>query len=268
MYYREVAPTVGLTKYIRCFWVLKQPITTARPEPEIILPDGCPEIVFNLAAPFRRYRAGEFEVQPQTLVAGQIKQRIFVEPSRKIDLFGVRFQPNGIYPLIKQPLAELTDKIEDICLVLGKSGQILEQKILNADAMGKRISIFENFVRKAVGNQQENDLVNFALKEIVNAKGLLKIDQLVKALDINQKTLERCFNREVGVTPKFFSRIVRIQEIVRLLNGNEFSSWTDIAYSFKYVDQSHFINDFRAFTGSNPSNYLTEDNPISDSFIG
>ena len=52
MLYQEREPTRALAAVIKHFWELKG--DGASSEPEIILPDGCPELVFNLSDRFEQ----------------------------------------------------------------------------------------------------------------------------------------------------------------------------------------------------------------------
>ena len=49
----------------------------------------------------------------------------------------------------------------------------------------------------------------------------------------------------------------RFQEVVRLVAARERVEWASVSASCGYFDQAHFIRDFRAFSGLNPSAYLT-----------
>ena len=75
MHYREIPPSPKLSRYVESFWRLEsgsKPDMVAR---EKILPDGCVELIFNLADPFRRFHAnGEIEKQPRLLIAGQMRR--------------------------------------------------------------------------------------------------------------------------------------------------------------------------------------------------
>src|SRR4051794_7209227 len=57
--------------------------------PEPIVPDGCVEIVFNLAASFVDAETGE--AQPRALLAGQMTHPVVALPTGEVDLIGVRF---------------------------------------------------------------------------------------------------------------------------------------------------------------------------------
>lgn len=46
------------------------------------------------------------------------------------------------------------------------------------------------------------------------------------------------------------------QKAMELLKQGNYRSLTDIAYSLGYFDQSHFVRDFRAFSGVSPRLYL------------
>jgi AraC-like DNA-binding protein len=65
-----------------------------------------------------------------------------------------------------------------------------------------------------------------------------------------------CFRREVGLTPKTFYRIRRFQDVLAGIQSRKAVAWADVACACGYYDQAHFVNDFVAFSGMNPSQYL------------
>jgi AraC-like DNA-binding protein len=64
------------------------------------------------------------------------------------------------------------------------------------------------------------------------------------------------FQKEVGLTPKLFCRVRRFQRVLRCIQKGLAFDWTQIALECGYYDQAHFIHDFHAFSGINPSAYL------------
>ena len=51
-----------------------------------------------------------------------------------------------------------------------------------------------------------------------------------------------------------------------MLSGKE-ETLTQVAYENDYYDQSHFIRDFKEFTGTNPKDYFGNDQMILSSLI-
>jgi len=268
MLYREIKPSEKLANHIKCYWVLEQTDPNIRGEPELILPDGCPEIVFNLADPFRRHYSEKIEIQPISIFVGQMLQSVLIEPTEVVKLFGVRFYAEGVYPIVRESLSSLTDKIENLNAVFGELGNELESRIVSASTISERIVIFENAIWEIVDQDWEGGLVKNTSLIIREGKGRIRVEELARKFEVSIKTLERHFNREIGVSPKFFSRVVRLQEVLKVLNGRKEPIWADIAYSFGYVDQAHFIKDFKKFAGMSPKNYHKQQNSINDSFIG
>lgn len=137
MDYRERAPSPRLKEhilkeYIRCFWSLESEKTTVG-EPEPVMPEGCMEIIFNLADRFRRYHAsGEVKSQPASIVAGHMQTSILIGPSGNIRLFGIRFAPAGAFPFFRVNLADLANRIEPLDSVWGRSGPDLEEQLAGA----------------------------------------------------------------------------------------------------------------------------------------
>jgi AraC-like DNA-binding protein len=63
------------------------------------------------------------------------------------------------------------------------------------------------------------------------------------------------FESVVGLTPKRFARVRRFQRVLRQMRQGADVRWTDVALACGYYDQAHFIREFEAFAGLNPSRY-------------
>ena len=94
-----------------------------------------------------------------------------------------------------------------------------------------------------------------AIQLIIDTNGQQSIKELRAKLNIAERTFERRFLAQVGVTPKQFSKIIQFQNSLNDLTDNKFTKLTDIVYENGFADQSHFIRVFKAFTGTTPSNF-------------
>jgi AraC-like DNA-binding protein len=64
------------------------------------------------------------------------------------------------------------------------------------------------------------------------------------------------FREHVGLTPKLFCRIRRFQDALNRTAGGKRVVWAQLAADCGYFDQAHFVRDFQAFSGINPTAYL------------
>jgi len=268
MIYLESEPSPRFNKVIKCFWALKYNKSVEEAEPELVLPDGCPEIVFNLSDPFLRVHRNGVEIQAQAILAGQMKQSILIRPSGNVELFGVRLQPAGARPLLRFPLDHITDQIHEFSsIVEGPAGEI-EEQINEARSFGDRIGIFESYLLKRVVFERIDPIVSVASELILHLNGSLPVGRLLDRLDISERNFERRFKRAIGVSPKTFSRIVRFQSVIRAFQDGVVPDLLDAALTFGYYDQSHLNRDFREFSGESPAAYFERTHAISDVFTG
>ena len=77
---------------------------------------------------------------------------------------------------------------------------------------------------------------------------------------ISPKRFSTLFRADVGLTPKTYFRVRRMQAAVRTLGTA--TSGATVAADLGYFDQSHFVREFRGFTGVTPSQYLRREAPI------
>ncbi|MFK8052999.1 MAG: helix-turn-helix domain-containing protein [Woeseiaceae bacterium] len=85
-----------------------------------------------------------------------------------------------------------------------------------------------------------------------------QLSDLTETFGGSQKHLISQFKKFIGITPKQYQRVLRFNSIFAQMQSDQFLSWSDIAYQCGYADQSHFIREFKAFSGFIPEAFLQE----------
>jgi AraC-like DNA-binding protein len=114
-------------------------------------------------------------------------------------------------------------------------------------------------------NQGRSDIVDQSLHLLLQKS--LRVAQCAHAIGISERYLSRVFREHVGMPPKLFLRVHRFQAATRALYQGVEISWAELALSCGYYDQSHFANDFRAFSGIDPTSYSRQA-PMAESRFG
>ena len=77
---------------------------------------------------------------------------------------------------------------------------------------------------------------------IIRSGGRAPIDALAAQSGTSLRQLERQFRDDVGLTPKTFSRIVRLQSALRRVRQGR--ALTDVALACGFYDQAHMTREF------------------------
>lgn len=237
MLYRRIAPGEDAARFVDHYWILEgaQPGAVQR-----VVPDGAPELILNLGAPFESCENGAWRTQPRCFVAGQITAPLLLRPTGPAKILGVRFHPQGLADIMGSPVHELTDAI----LALDPGG-IDSVPRLEAWLLGR--------ARTAAGDP----LVNEAVLQISVSHGARDIASLARDLAISTRHLERRFLHRTGLPPKLYARMRRFQSVFPAIEHG--SDWASAAIACGYYDQAHLIRDFRQFAGEPPSLLLATD---------
>jgi AraC-like DNA-binding protein len=268
MIYQESQPTAGLSRIVKCYWALEYDKPHVS-EPELVLPDCCPEIVFNLSERFLRVHSDREERQPGALFAGQMSRSIMLRPSGNVKLFGIRLQPAGASCIVGFPANNITDAIVGFDDACGREGRELEERLNVATTFADRIAIFERWACRRLSRGADLDhLAAHASLLISEGRGAHAISAVANRIGVSERRLERHFKRSIGISPKTFSRIVRFQSVVRSVQNNATTDVLETALDLGYYDQSHLIRDFREFSGITPQAFFDRTHQISDIFTG
>lgn len=75
-------------------------------------------------------------------------------------------------------------------------------------------------------------------------------------LGLLPRTFRRRFVRQVGITPKRYARIRRLQRVVHAVAGCARPDWALVAAEHGYSDQAHLVDEFRDLVGCPPTQYI------------
>ena len=75
------------------------------------------------------------------------------------------------------------------------------------------------------------------------------------------RTLQRLFERYLGLGPKWVISRARVQEAADRIATGDDVDFAALAVELGYSDQSHLIRDFKAMVGFTPAAYAQRCNP-------
>ena len=84
----------------------------------------------------------------------------------------------------------------------------------------------------------------------------MRVDEVSDRIGLLPRTLRRRFAAQVGLSPKRFGRVQRLQRVVRGLDGRAQVDWADTAVRHGYCDQAQLTDEFRDLVGVTPAGYL------------
>jgi len=104
-------------------------------------------------------------------------------------------------------------------------------------------------------------LVDDAVDLAAARPDLTRVDALAAELGVTVRTLQRRFDRHLGVGPKWVLRRCRIQDALGVIESGGEVDWAALAVELGFADQSHFTNAFTALVGSPPGAYSSRPAP-------
>lgn len=169
--------------------------------------------------------------------------------------FGIKFRPGGFRGWFGQSVKALANASLPAARLLGadadRLGAILDGRDDEA-AAALAASLLRDHLPPA-------DKAGLLAARIVEAAAddltIRAAQQLADRFGLTLRALQRLFNDQVGVGPKWVINRYRIHEAVARVQAGDPVSWADLAQDLGYFDQAHFIADFRRLTGRTPSGY-------------
>jgi AraC-like DNA-binding protein len=192
---------------------------------------------------------------PPLSIYGQTLGPVQLVTGGRFRLIVLRLYPFVLKSLFGIAPATINDDCYDLSSFPGSAN--LLAGLLSANETKIRTALMSDFLLGLAGKGGAgiDKEIARAVEAIISSAGQSVIPEIRRQAGLSERTFERRFLRETGLTPKQFSKIIQFQESLSQLEGSEYEKLTDIVYSNGYADQSHFIRVFRSFTGVTPREF-------------
>lgn len=248
---QSLLPPAALSSYVRSIMVIEHP----QDRDGFVLPlyaNGTPTLVFQSTRGQRNgSQVGHISVYGQAVAP----TNLFI--SERFVLIAYFLHPYAIKAILGITAGELTNTLVDVNDLKPAKAISLQEQLLNAPSVAAQLKLINAFLLRRI----TNDCIDYsriafataALQKDASAEALGKLrDQLFST----ERSVQRLFEDQVGISPKLYKRICQFHMAFQQLNHFEFVKLSDIAYRNGFSDQSHFIRVFKEFTGMSPKDYL------------
>jgi AraC-like DNA-binding protein len=265
MTYYEIKPGKALQPYVKCYYVYESASPAAFED--TVFPSGCTEIIFNLGAGnWHTFTGGTFTPTPAIELWGQLVRPLFIKSTGRNTMLGIRLLPHAAASILNEKVNLFNNQVTNYSDICGKTVRSLHLQLLETGSRDKRIALVETFLlqqlQKATKRLPKIALINDLMYELRHQHLPGTMENMASRYGITARYMQQLFVHYTGLTPKIYSQINRFQKSLQLVTEGD-ASLTSIAYECGYADQSHFIREFKTFTGYTPSRYSIENSPVT-----
>jgi AraC-like DNA-binding protein len=223
---------------------------------EKILPGPGASLWINLNQDeFRSFsETGRVTRVPGAMLAGPTSRASVVEFEQGRAHVSVTFALGAAACFFAPPLRLARDQQVPLEDVWGRPGASLRERLLEAATPQEALGVMEEVLLGQMTDPVAPDPAVTAAARALSAG--VSVGEAAAALGMLPRTLRRRFVADVGLTPKRFARVQRLQRVVRDLDGPSRVDWARLAAEHGYADQPHLAEEFRQLVGVTPTEYL------------
>jgi len=267
---QHIEPHHLLKGYVEKLWVFESNGRVPNGDLKLIVPNGC----IKLVIPFRNGLSGKInewyhlsKENSITLIGmTDVPSIVDVETNSPSGTIGIQFSPMGAYRFFNIKQSEIKNQIHPLTDILGIAAKALEEQISNVESLNGKIHLIQQFLLKQLMRRDGDDVFDFCIQKITQTRGKILIRELERETGFSSRWLNIKFQEKVGISPKNLSSIIRFQQFYQALTKSNESNFFKNEFYDYYYDQSHFIKDFKRFTGFPPAKFTLTENEFGRIF--
>ncbi len=167
--------------------------------------------------------------------------------------FAVVFKPQGFYNLFNVLGSDFSKYALEGIDIFDKKIYDMHDRLEGLFNVIDMKNLFEGFFEKtAIKAIYGPGLLNSIVSYMESYNGKIRVSQICELFNITSRSLQRQFRNEIGMSPREFLQIVRINRAIKLMTSNPDTDLTEISYLSGYYDQAHFTKDIKKIVGITP----------------
>lgn len=255
----EFAPSIALAEFIRAYRIVhftfnNIEIIPYKPYPP--KPEHCLSFYPRDTESVEYTGSNKKIARLKTVLIGQQHEVSNRYVGKDFLVFQVVFMPGALYRLTGIPSDELTNNYIDAETIFNKDIKEINDKLNDAPTHLEMVKVVEIFLNKMAGNTKKpHHHLDITSNLILQSKQCVSIDWLAKASYLSVRQYERKFIERMGVSPKYFNRVVRFENAFRMKNTFPDRDWLTIAIHCGYHDYQHLVKEYKEFTLQTPNQF-------------
>lgn len=251
-----ILPKNELCPYVRYYWVLE----SDEPFNVLTFPIGCPQMIFHRRTPL--FIPELSSRQDKFTISGQVNFPAHIASDGDTEMIVAVFYPHTIGMFIDTPPSAFYNKEISGYDIGNKQLNLLAARIFDCADSDTAISLIEQWLTARIAPSLNIEKIGASLAALLRSPST-SVENLAGIACLSKKQYGRLFREYVGMNPKEYGRIARFQRALRMMQLGS-RDYAGIAYASGYSDQSHFIRDFRQFSGMTPKQLTAYQTPYSD----
>ena len=243
-----------LTRYVAGIWHFEaDTFSHAR---ERLVPNGCLQLLVNLDEDELRWDSGPELTSPNRVsgaaVGGALDTAIAIDTGQQRRITGVSFHPGGAAACLPLPPSELAGTHVDFRDLYKRSAY--RERLLEAGTASAVLDVWAHILLEMLRLHHER--ADAQMLEAARSLGVGRaVGRVATDLGLSARRFRTRFTETVGLPPKRFGKVQRLQRLLVEAAARPSSSWAELAAGHGYHDQAHMIHDFRELSGITPSEY-------------
>jgi AraC-like DNA-binding protein len=251
MLYLTHRPVPPLSDFVDLFWYCEGYDVPHRRER--LLPNGTVEIVINLQ---EDHFFDDGKKQSPLIAAGARSEPFVIDTASLKATAGIGFKGGGATAFLRTPGDRMQNLDVPWDCFWGRGAARLREQLLQAPTPFEKFRVMEDALLAVNPAPYRHPAVSYALQQFERIPHINTVGEVTHRTGFSARRFIQIFREEVGLTPKLFCRVRRFRDALDRMREGHCVRMADLAAGCGYFDQSHFVNDFRAFSGLNPTEYL------------
>ena len=229
---------------------------------ERVVPTGHVFVLFELDG-FERQTFDNDTLNPNARfrgawVSGMHRNHLSISAHQNSEILVIQFKAFGAHPFLHLPMSEIADRVMPGEAML--DGELLElrDRLVREPASSEKFAVVQRWLAARFDASKAAPEPVVRVVERLQADPVAKLSTACAGYAGSQKHLINQFKHYVGLTPKQFQRVLRFNGVFAQMQGEQSLSWADLAARCGYSDQSHFIREFKAFSGFVPEAFVKQ----------
>lgn len=248
--YYTIPPPESLAKFVQFFWVMEGQASASDPFVHRCIACTGAEWIFHYRGRFYNFTDKQKTYSFLHGVDGLSDRYCRYAIDESFGIFGVHLYPYALQPLFAVPASAFINQSLDFNSLSIKGFETLEERVIMAGNTKERVRIVSDFLTNHLSQSPKPEIIRI-VNMIIKQKGDVNISSLADQCFRSVRQFQRIFKEQTGFTPKAFARVARFNAVLNQPN-KRYKSLAEAAYDFGYYDQTHFIQDFKTYTGYTP----------------